>query len=235
MKIYRFKELDSTNTFLKNLEIKNNYDVAIADKQTLGRGRSGNKWSSEIGGAYFSFLLKENPNISKEEYSRLPLVVGYSLLKTFEKLEGLDFKFKWTNDIYVLDKKLSGILVEKREDFYIIGIGINLNNSITEEFREKGISLKEITNKDYNKEELIFNVIEDFKNNLNYYFSGSWYEILNYLNSKNYLFGKNIIIDLRNKKEEGIGQSISKKGEFFVEIKGEIRSFSIGEIHIKGF
>lgn len=235
MKIYRFKELDSTNTFLKNLETKNNYDVAIADKQTLGRGRSGNKWSSEIGGAYFSFILKENPNISKEEYSRLPLVVGYSLLKTFENLEKLDFKFKWTNDIYVLDKKLSGILVEKREEFYIIGIGINLNNPITEEFRKKGISLKEITNKDYNKEELIFNVIEDFKNNLNYYFSGGWYKILNYLNSKNYLFEKNIVIDLRNKKEEGIGQTISKKGEFFVKIEGEMKSFSIGEIHIKGF
>lgn len=235
MKIYRFKELDSTNTFLKSIDKKDNYDVAIAEKQTSGRGRRGNKWSSEIGGAYFSFLLKEDSKVSIEEYLRLPLVVGYSLLKTFEKIENLDFKFKWTNDIYIFDKKLSGILVEKREGFYIIGIGINLNNDIAEDFKQKGISLKQITNKKYDKEEFIFKVIEDFKNNLNYYLSGNWNEILDYLNSKNYLLGKKIIIDLRSKTEEGIGQNILKTGELLVEVKGEKRSFSIGEIHIKKF
>lgn len=233
MNIYRFKEINSTNTFLKELDEKESYDIAIAEKQTLGRGRRGNKWSSEKGGAYFSFLLEEERGISSEKYIKLPLVVGYSLLRTFEKMECLDFKFKWTNDIYVNDKKLSGILVEKKANFYIIGIGINLNNEIGKEFKEKGISLKDINKKHYNKEEVIFKVIDDFKNNLRYYLNGNWKEMLDYLNSRNYLLGKKIIIDLRNKKEEGIGQEIDESGEFLVEIKGEIKSFSIGEIHIK--
>ncbi|MFK4785874.1 biotin--[acetyl-CoA-carboxylase] ligase [Fusobacterium sp. MFO224] len=233
MNIYRFREIDSTNTFLKNVREKKDYDVAIAEKQTLGRGRRGNKWSSEKGGAYFSFLLKEKEEISSEEYAKLPLVVGYSLLRTFEKIENLDFKFKWTNDIYINNKKLSGILVEKRENFYIIGIGINLNNEIDEEFKEKGISLRTLNKKYYDREEVILKVINDFKENFKYYLDGNWGQILNYLNSKNYLFGKKILIDLRNSKEEGIGQEIDKTGEFLVEIKGEKRSFSIGEIHIK--
>lgn len=53
--------------------------------------------------------------------------------------------FKWTNDIYLYDKKLSGILVEKRDNDFIIGIGVNLN--IIEFGDLEAISLKKITNK----------------------------------------------------------------------------------------
>ena len=35
--------------------------------------------------------------------------------------------FKWTNDIYLYDKKLSGILTEKIGEDFIVGVGINLN------------------------------------------------------------------------------------------------------------
>lgn len=233
MKIYKFKEIDSTNTFLKNLEKKRDYDLVIAERQILGRGRRGNKWSSEKGGAYFSFLLEEKENISPKDYVRLPLLVGYSLLKTLEKLENLEFKFKWTNDIYVKDKKLSGILVEKKEKYFIIGVGINLNNEIEKGIVDKGISLKSITNKTYEKEKLIFMIIEDFKENFNFYLNGNWEKILKYLNLKNYLKGKKITIDLRNRIEEGIGKDILETGELLVRVGDENRVFSIGEIHIK--
>lgn len=123
VRIFRFKEIDSTNKFLKELKEKNNFDIAIAEIQISGKGRRGNKWCSEKGGAYFSFLLKEDKNIAFEEYTKLPLVTGYSLMKTLEKIEPLlNFKFKWTNDIYENDKKISGILVEKTGDYFIIKI-----------------------------------------------------------------------------------------------------------------
>ena len=95
MRIFKFKEIDSTNKFLKEMKEKEEYDTAIAETQVMGRGRRGNKWSSEKGGAYFSFLLKEDKNIAFEEYEKLPLVIGYSLLKTFESIEPeLNFMFK---------------------------------------------------------------------------------------------------------------------------------------------
>lgn len=50
-KIIRLKEVDSTNTFLKNL---GTYDedaltIAIADYQTAGRGQGVHTWESEPG------------------------------------------------------------------------------------------------------------------------------------------------------------------------------------------
>ena len=235
MRIFRFKEIDSTNKFLKEMKNKKDYDLAIAETQTLGRGRRGNKWSSEKGGAYFSFLLKEDKNIALEEYIKLPLVIGYSLLKTFQKLEPeINFMFKWTNDIYVFDKKISGILVEKVEDYFIIGIGINVNNEIKGEAENKAISMEKLTNKKYNIEEIIISVIENFKKDLAFYLSGNWNDILIELNEKNYLLGKEICVDFGNgKSEKGKGMNIYKNGQLSVLIDKKEKLFNVGEIHIE--
>lgn len=234
MRIFKFKEIDSTNKFLKEMKEKEEYDTAIAETQIMGRGRRGNKWSSEKGGAYFSFLLKEDKNIAFEEYMKLPLVIGYSLLKTFEDIESeLNFMFKWTNDIYIFDKKISGILVEKSEDYFIIGIGINLNNEIKGEAENTAVSMGKITFKEYKIEEIIISVIENFKKDLAFYFNGNWDKILFDLNQKNYLFGKDLCIEYGSgKKEKGKGLNIHRSGQLEVKISGEKKLFNVGEIHI---
>lgn len=234
MRIFKFKEIDSTNKFLKEMKEKEEYDTAIAETQIMGRGRRGNKWSSEKGGAYFSFLLKEDKNIAFEEYEKLPLVVGYSLLKTFESIEPeLNFMFKWTNDIYIFDKKISGILVEKLGDYFIIGIGINLNNEIKGEAVNTAVSMGEITSKTYKIEEIIISVIEEFKKNLDFYFNGNWDKILFELNQKNYLLGKDLCIEYgMGKRETGKGLNIHKSGQLEIEISGEKKLFNVGKIHI---
>ena len=234
MRIYRFDSIDSTSTFLKNKEDKENFDLVIAKVQTSGRGRRGNNWSSKEGGAYFSFVLKENKSLDPHKYTKLPLVIGYSLLRTFESLEDKEFLFKWTNDIYVDDKKVSGILVEKKEDNFIIGIGINVNNKVREEESINAISLKNISGKEYDIEKLVIKIIEDFKTNFEFYNKDGWNFILEYLNKKNYLVGKKVTIDFQ--KEiigEGIADKISEGGEILININNEKKIFNVGEIHIK--
>lgn len=234
MRIFKFEELNSTNIFLRELQEKKNYDIVIAETQTLGKGRRGNKWSSEKGGAYFSFLVEEDKNISLEEYSRLPLVIGYSLLKTFEELEPeLEFKFKWTNDIYINDKKISGILVEKMKDFFIVGIGINVNNEIKGEAENRAISMGKLTSKKYNIEEIIISVVENIKKDLNFYFSGCWESILAELNKKNYLYNKEINVFLgEGNSRKGTAGEIHKSGQLVVNIDNKDMLFNVGEIHI---
>lgn len=234
MRVFKFKEINSTNSFLKNLEHKEDYDIAIAETQNSGRGRRGNKWHSTKGGGYFSFILKENKDIQQEEYTKLPLVVGYSLLKTFENLEPeLKFMFKWTNDIYIKDKKLSGILVEKKENNFIIGIGINFNNEIDNSIENIGISLKNISSKTYDINKIILEIVENFKQDLNFYFNGNFDIILKKLNNQNYLYNKRIDIDLGfGKIIEGRAKEIDKTGQLKVEVDSKLKLFNVGEIHI---
>jgi len=89
MIIFHFDELGSTSDYLKEKKDKKEWDLVIADVQTSGRGRHGNLWVSPAGAGLFSFALKEDPNLSMEEYSKLPLVAGMALL------QGLKAVFWW--------------------------------------------------------------------------------------------------------------------------------------------
>ncbi|MDO5788278.1 MAG: biotin--[acetyl-CoA-carboxylase] ligase [Fusobacterium sp.] len=230
MRVFRFDEIDSTNKFLKEQNNLQDYDCVIAKTQTAGVGRRGNVWVSNEGMAIFSFALKEAENISLEEYMRLPLIAGISVLSGLKKIEDLDYKFKWTNDIYLDDKKLCGILVEKTKDFFIIGIGININNSDFGYAQDRAISLKNKTGNFYRIEDIIFCIINEFKR----YFSEDWSFVLKEINSYNYLKDKEIeIVKYGESLGVGIAKDIAEDGRLIVEIDGQEKLFNIGEIHIR--
>lgn len=230
MRVFRFYEIDSTNKFLKEQNNLQDYDCVIAKTQTAGVGRRGNVWVSNEGMAIFSFALKEAENISLEEYMRLPLVAGISVLSGLKKIEDLDYKFKWTNDIYLDDKKLCGILVEKTKDFFIIGIGININNSDFGYAQDRAISLKNKTGNFYRIEDIIFCIINEFKR----YFSEDWSFVLKEINSYNYLKDKEIeIVKYGESLGVGVAKDIAEDGRLIVEIDGQEKLFNIGEIHIR--
>ncbi|MDX8336519.1 MULTISPECIES: biotin--[acetyl-CoA-carboxylase] ligase [Cetobacterium] len=232
MKVYKFEEIDSTNKFLREKEDVSEKDLVIAKVQTNGRGRRGNKWVSTEGAALFSFVLKHDMEIPEDEYMKLPLLVGYSLLYTLKKIEDLDFKFKWTNDLFLDDKKISGILVEKIKDNYIIGIGLNVNNENLEEAKNIAISLKEKTGKKYDLDKVIMSIVEDFFINFKAFKSGEWKEILEKINKVNYLYGKRINIVSFDKEESGIAGDILENGMLEVFVGNEIKAYNIGTIHI---
>lgn len=232
MKIYRFDKIDSTNTFLKERSDLENYDMAISKVQISGRGRRGNEWKSPEGAALFSFALKEEEFLSIEQWRKLPLVVGVSVLKGLEKIQEGDYKFKWTNDVYLSGRKISGILVEKVDGFFIIGIGINVNNTEFGQLSDKATSLTKESGKEYDTEKVALDIIEEFKRTYSRFMRGRWGEILYEINSKNYLKDKPIKIDLRNKIEDGIARDINIDGTLSVDVEGETRSYDVGEIHI---
>lgn len=232
MRIYKFDEIDSTNRFLKEKTDILEGDLAIAKVQTSGRGRRGNKWISTEGAALFSFVLKHDIEIPEEEYMKLPLLVGYSLLYSLKKIENLDYKFKWTNDLYLEEKKISGILVEKIKDNYIIGIGLNVNNLNLEEVKNSAISLREKTGKIYDLDEVILTIVEDFYSNFQEFKNGKWKEILEKINKVNYLYGKRIDIVTFDKEESGLAGDILEDGMLEVFVGSEIKKYNIGSIHI---
>lgn len=233
MRIFRFSEIDSTSDFLKRKDDKRDYDLAIAEIQTHGRGRRGNSWVSQKGMALFSFLLKVEENISMEEYSKLPLVTGIAVLNGLKRIENLDFKFKWTNDIYFEDKKICGILVEKIQDFFIIGIGININNSLEGAVADIATALTISTGKKYIVEDTIFTVLDEFKKQYKRFLEGEWNFILEEINNRNYLKNREITLVGSNWQTKGIAGDIAKDGRLEIITEKEKIFANIGEIHIK--
>ena len=117
--------------------------VAIADRQTKGKGRGGNVWLSPMGCAMFSAQLVIPVN-SSVLGCRIPflqhlaaLAVIHGLSKNNEDND-IDLRLKWPNDIYlktVTDGnliKMGGVLAMSSfsgsEAVCNIGVGFNLDN-----------------------------------------------------------------------------------------------------------
>ena len=238
--LYKFDELDSTNDYLRrNHKSYEEFDVISARVQTHGKARRQNDWISMDGMALFSFFLKERDNWEIEDYLKLPLIAGIAVIKGLRKIENLEYKFKWTNDVYVENMKLCGILIEKTEDVYITGIGINVNNMLPENLKSKAISLTQIRNKKYEIDEVIKNIVLEFQTLCENLENGFWKDILKEINQINYLKGKKIELKLGNEVISGVAQNIDENGELEILIekpdnqKAEIRSFSVGEVFEK--
>ncbi len=155
-KVYFFDELTSTMDLANELIAQNKNGVVVAKKQTKGRGRYGRKWHSEEGGLYFSFIEKKGENEFLSE------IVSFSIVKALLEY-GIYCKIKFPNDIIYQSKKIAGILIEKKGEIYIIGIGINVNNKINEEIR--GISMKEILKREIEIEKVLEKFLIQYKLN----------------------------------------------------------------------
>ncbi len=231
MKIEIFEEIDSTNEYLKRQKDNKNYDIVMAHKQTKGKGTRGRVWLSTEGILMFSIVIKEDKNISMEEYTKLPLVVGMALLSALEEIEKLPFMFKWTNDIYLYDKKLSGILTEKIGEDFIVGVGINLN--ILEFGDLNAISLKAVSGKDYDKLECLKSIVNKIKEYIYKFYRGEWNLILGEINEKNYLKNKQIKFIGVDRIYDGVVKGINNEGELILEEKGKNYNLRIGEVSTK--
>lgn len=127
--------IESTNTYFITLADTaplpdNTIQVKAAELQTIGRGRNGKVWFSELGNSLtFSLLWKFNNNISYLQ--AFSLVIGVALLRSLRSLGFTGLSLKWPNDILHSQKKLAGILIEVKNATatscsVIIGIGINI-------------------------------------------------------------------------------------------------------------
>lgn len=224
-----FDILDSTNEYLKNKDDKNNFDGVVTHKQTKGRGTRGREWFSDEGALMLSFVIKEDKNIDMSEYLKLPLIMGAALLYTLKELTSLPFMFKWTNDIYLLDKKISGILVEKINNEFIVGMGINLNTEDFGPLNDRATSIFLHTKQKFSKLDLAEQIIDNAKLYLNKFYHGQWNEILGEINLYNYLKGKKVDFISGGKTYSGIGCNIATEGDMVLDVAGKILKFKVGQ------
>ena len=161
------KELDSTNKYIKGLEISEKDEglVIVAERQLKGRGRKGNDWYSPAGtGLYFSILLR--PNFSIEDLSRINMIISLALYNVLKR--DYPVKMKWPNDIYLVDKKIAGILIESNIEGdlikeVIIGVGCNTNQkSFPDGLNKKAGSLFLYNGEAVDNKRLLIDILIEF-------------------------------------------------------------------------
>lgn len=235
-----FDEIDSTNTYLKNLgSTENEGTLIIAESQTGGRGRMGRTFYSPKGcGAYFSILLK--PQISAEKSLFLTCMTAVAVADVVSKYTDGDVKIKWVNDIYIDGKKVCGILTEgainpqtKMLDYAVVGIGINIlisENDFPDEIKDIATSIFPGNEMCEIKEKLVAEIINNL---LDMYYSNDTTFIEKY-KEYSYLTGKNINIIKTNSVEPAFVLGVDDNCHLIVKTEsGEIKTISSGDVSVR--
>lgn len=171
--IIHIRETNSTNNYLKELLLTKSVEegtVVWADFQSAGKGQRGNGWESEAEkNILFSIVLFPSFVKAGEQFI-LSQIVSLAVANCLQEYtEGISIK--WPNDIYWNEKKICGILLENTilEDnigYSVAGIGININQEDFKSDAPNPVSLKQITNRDCNLEEILKTVVD----NINVYY-----------------------------------------------------------------
>ena len=105
--------------------------AVVAEVQRSGRGRLGRSWESPPdANLYTSIILR--PPFLPAQAPQLTLMAAVAVAETIEKITSLSPRIKWPNDVYINQKKISGILTElecemDRVHWVVLGIGVNIN------------------------------------------------------------------------------------------------------------
>lgn len=232
--LFYLKECSSTNDEVSKFLLYENSDFIGVHtfNQTQGRGQYGNTWTSTAGQnlAYTLAVKAKNFLVSDFLFNYYTAIVIRDYLANLT--ENTVF-IKWPNDIILNRKKIVGILIEKRkvhqEQYFIIGAGFNVLQEKFDEISNAG-SLVTQTGKRFDLEEFTENLhsflIQKLKN------IPSEQEIMDQFNS--HLFRKNEIsvFEIGKERQNGIIRYADEKGEIWIELEDEMRSFYHKEVKL---
>jgi len=237
--ILRFDSVESTNSVALEQAKRGGEEglCIVAREQTGGRGRLGRKWISEKdAGLYFSIILR--PKIATKFLPLLTLMSGVVVFDVLQKSYELEPDIKWSNDVLVNGKKISGILAETAETknglAVIVGIGINLHSrNFTPDLSKIATSVEQETLQKPDREDLI--------NSLTHFFA-YFYSIFQSDNGprtirdewakrSSYFDGKIVRVNLGNNELLGTTCGLDKNGALKIKTQsGETKVIRAGDV-----
>ena len=229
--LIHFKEIDSTNNYLKNsYKLLDDFTFASTDYQSHGKGRNDRVWESNSGeNIMFSFLLK-NAALMKE-FNIISLLTAVEVSKEIEKCGFNNVSIKWPNDVLIGDKKVCGILLEGQvPEYLVVGVGLNVNQkTFPDGLRRPATSLSLEAKQDFDIGEISNRLFLSIVNNLS---NLKAEEYLTYFKEHNYLLNKRVRAIINN--EVFIGEVVGIDDSFCLQVLAHDMLLHIdsGEIEI---
>jgi BirA family biotin operon repressor/biotin-[acetyl-CoA-carboxylase] ligase len=128
--VYRYEELCSSTQRLLQPDDPEGA-VAVAEEQSEGRGRLGRSWQAPgRTSVLVSILLR--PAIDPPRLPELSLIAGGAVAEAIADVTGLEPAIKFPNDVLLDGKKVAGILAESSDGRVVLGIGVNVNQTVAE-------------------------------------------------------------------------------------------------------
>jgi BirA family biotin operon repressor/biotin-[acetyl-CoA-carboxylase] ligase len=207
----------------------------FAHAQTRGKGQRGRQWHSAPGENIAISLLVEPPDRNPAHGFPLSCATAMGCYDFYKSLAGDETAIKWPNDIYWRDRKAGGILIENiirsgRWEMAVVGIGININQTLFDPSLPNPVSLRQITGKQFEPVVLARSLCEYLDYRYRALKAGEWTSIYHdYLDA---LFGKGRRFRFRSGEEifEATVTGITEDGQLELSADGWFRQFAFGQL-----
>lgn len=230
----------STNTSISDLVKHQSLEegtIVIADYQNGGRGLGEHSWLSRRGENLLMSLLLFPAFLSASKQFHLSRVASLALCDALETL-GIDPVIKWPNDILTRKGKIAGILIEHgitagNISHTVIGIGLNLNQTLFPAFQVPATSLCMETGQVADVAE-VGEIVEASLMSRYHELKKGHFELLEreYL-ERLFMAGVPSVFNAGEEVFEGTIRGVNDFGELMVECEGEIRTFGHGAISME--
>ena len=213
-------------------------------EQTSGKGQRGKGWISEKGANIaLSILLNPFPLRISDQF-KLSVCVAVSVHKFFSTYADDETKIKWPNDLYWRDRKAGGVLIEnvigsrkseagsqKPESWKwaVIGIGININQTLFPDHLPNPVSLKQITGKTFEPVELAKELCSVLNTNYHLLIDEKFEAFFNYYQTHLYKKDEKVKLKKGNRVFETTIKEVSETGQLITQHAIEER-FEFGEV-----
>jgi BirA family biotin operon repressor/biotin-[acetyl-CoA-carboxylase] ligase len=152
----------------------------------------------------------------------------------FSKYAGDETFVKWPNDIYWRDRKAGGILIENQVrgsnwQAAVVGIGINLNQTVFSPGLKNPVSLKQITGKDFDTVTVAKELCVFLEKRYGQLKNGAFEKLLTDYNERLFKRGEKVRLKKGAVGFECVIDRVSANGELEV-IGGLQDSYRFGEI-----
>jgi|SaaInl0LU_22_DNA_1037365.scaffolds.fasta_scaffold00289_17 BirA family biotin operon repressor/biotin-[acetyl-CoA-carboxylase] ligase len=175
MHIFKLDAIHSTNSFLKEMAVNSalkNYTVVWARDQYSGRGQHDRRWISEPGKNLVFSVFVRHEFLSTAHITYLSHAVSLGVYEFLKGKKVPRLKIKWPNDILSGNKKIAGILIENAFQnscvkHSVVGIGLNVNQTLFPDSLKNATSLKNVLKKDFNLENLLGELVKSIQKEIN--------------------------------------------------------------------
>ena len=238
--IKHFDLLPSTNDFAMNWcqsdDLPPEGSVVITENQSNGRGQAQNKWHSEAHQNLTFSMIYYPDFLDLDHIFALNMLTSLAVLDVVLAQKIPNAFVKWPNDIIIDSQKVAGILIRnilsgKKIAASVIGIGLNVNQTIFPPELPNPTSLQLKTHQKLNKLAILNQLIQAFETRYLALQSGNYASLkANYLDHLFLLHQKHSFVRKDGVTFRGIIVDVRDSGHLLVDVDGRIQPFDFKEI-----
>lgn len=234
--------VDSTNEAALHLPVpaKGQFSAILSELQSAGRGRRGRVWVSPFAAnIYLSIVYPLS--LSIQNMSVLSPCLALSVVDCLNAQDVPALGVKWPNDIYCMDKKLGGLLLETKVHSdgtckLVVGLGLNVDmSSLASEIIDQPYTdlVRAKPNWSLSRSELAAQLINCLILSLQKFVMDGAIGIVERWQHWDILKNKNVLLEMPNNQYQGIARGINDTGHLLLEVNDSMQEIVMGEVSVR--